>query len=414
MSNEIKEQEIQEQQAEAIETQDQAQLDPGTTVKAGDIVEGKVVKIEDNQVFVDIGYKYDGIIPIRELSALHLENAAAAVEWNQTVTVKVISINDNKEQLILSKRAVDSERAWEDLQVKFDNREVFEVTVSDVVKGGLVVDLGVRAFIPASMVERHFVEDFSDYKGKKLRVRIKELDREGGKVILSQKDVLDEEYEQHKKQVLSSLKEGDIIEGTVQRLTSFGAFVDVGGIDGLVHISEMDYKHVEHPSEVVKEGDKVKVKILKVNPETEKISLSIKAAKPGPWELAADQFKIGEIVTGTVRRLVSFGAFVEVAPGVEGLVHISQISHRHIGTPHEVLKEGQEVKVKILDMNIAEKRISLSIKETEEAPPAPPKQEKSARYAKDINNNENVSLNNQGLSLTLGERFGDKLNELKK
>jgi small subunit ribosomal protein S1 len=383
-------------------------------VKAGDIVEGKVVKIEDNQVFVDIGYKYDGIIPIRELSALHLENAAAAVELNQTVTVKVVSINDNKEQLILSKRAVDSERAWEDLQVKFDNREVFEVTVSDVVKGGLVVDLGVRAFIPASMVERHFVEDFSDYKGKKLRVRIKELDREGGKVILSQKDVLDEEYEQHKQQVLSSLKEGDIIEGTVQRLTSFGAFVDVGGIDGLVHISEMDYKHVEHPSEVVKEGDQVKVKILKVNPETEKISLSIKAAKPGPWELAADQFKIGDIVTGTVRRLVSFGAFVEVAPGVEGLVHISQISHRHIGTPHEVLKEGQEVKVKILDMNIAEKRISLSIKETEEAPPAPPKPEKSARYAKDINNNENVSLNNQGLSLTLGERFGDKLNELKK
>jgi len=414
MSNEIKEQEIQEQQVEAIESQDQAQLDPGTTVKAGDIVEGKVVKIEDNQVFVDIGYKYDGIIPIRELSALHLENAAAAVELNQTVTVKVVSINDNKEQLILSKRAVDSERAWEDLQVKFDNREVFEVTVSDVVKGGLVVDLGVRAFIPASMVERHFVEDFSDYKGKKLRVRIKELDREGGKVILSQKDVLDEEYEQHKQQVLSSLKEGDIIEGTVQRLTSFGAFVDVGGIDGLVHISEMDYKHVEHPSEVVKEGDQVKVKILKVNPETEKISLSIKAAKPGPWELAADQFKIGDIVTGTVRRLVSFGAFVEVAPGVEGLVHISQISHRHIGTPHEVLKEGQEVKVKILDMNIAEKRISLSIKETEEAPPAPPKPEKSARYAKDINNNENVSLNNQGLSLTLGERFGDKLNELKK
>jgi len=411
MSNEIKEQEIQEQQ---VETQDQAQLDPGTTVKAGDIVEGKVVKIEDNQVFVDIGYKYDGIIPIRELSALHLENAAAAVELNQSVTVKVISINDNKEQLILSKRAVDSERAWEDLQVKFDNREVFEVTVSDVVKGGLVVDLGVRAFIPASMVERHFVEDFSDYKGKKLRVRIKELDREGGKVILSQKDVLDEEYEQHKKQVLSSLKEGDIIEGTVQRLTSFGAFVDVGGIDGLVHISEMDYKHVEHPSEVVKEGDKVKVKILKVNPETEKISLSIKAAKPSPWELAADQFKVGDIVTGTVRRLVSFGAFVEVAPGVEGLVHISQISHRHIGTPHEVLKEGQEVKVKILDMNLAEKRISLSIKETEEAPPAPPKPEKSARYAKDINNNENVSLNNQGLSLTLGERFGDKLNELKK
>lgn len=429
MSNEIKEQEQQEQQeqqelqaevqeqetveAAAEQEVDQAQLDPGTTVKTGDIVEGKVVKIEDSEVYVDIGYKYDGIIPIRELSALHLENAAAGVELNQTVTVKVVSINDNKEQLILSKRAVDSERAWEELAKKFESQEIFEVVVSDVVKGGLVVDLGVRGFIPASMVERHFVEDFSDYKGKTLRVRIKEFDRETNKVILSQKDVLDEEYEQKKQQILASLKEGEIIEGTVQRLTPFGAFVDVGGIDGLVHISEMDYKHVEHPSEVVSEGDKVNVKILKVNPETEKISLSIKATKPGPWEQARDQFQIGEIVTGTVRRLVSFGAFVELAPGVEGLVHISQISHRHIGTPHEVLEEGQEVKVKILDINIDEKRISLSIKETEEAPPAPAKSDKSARFAKDINDNDNVSLNNQGLSLTLGERFGDKLNKFK-
>jgi len=419
MSNEIKEQEILEQNTEVNATEapqqeaDQALLDPGKSVKPGDIVEGKVVKIEDNQVFVDIGYKYDGIIPIRELSALHVENAAQVVELNQTVTVKVLSINDNKEQMILSKRAVDSERAWEDLKAKFESQEVFEVKVSDVVKGGLVVDLGVRGFIPASMVERHYVEDFSDYKGKTLRVRIKEFDRESGKVILSQKDVLDEEFERRKQQVLASLKEGDIIEGTVQRLTPFGAFVDVGGIDGLVHISEMDYKHVEHPSEVVSEGDKVKVKVLKVNPDTEKISLSIKATKPGPWEQAAERFKIGDIVTGTVRRLVSFGAFVELLPGVEGLVHISQISHRHIGTPHEVLKENQEVKVKILDMNIAEKRISLSIKETEEAPPAPAKQEKNPRYAKDINDNENVSLNQQGLTLTLGERFGDKLNKLK-
>lgn len=405
-----------EQAAEAAETQepqeelDQASLDPGTTVKQGDIVEGKVVKIEDNQVFVDIGYKYDGIIPIRELSALHVETASDVVELNQTVEVKVISINDNKEQMILSKRAVDSERAWGELEAKFNSQEVFEVVVSDVVKGGLVVDLGVRGFIPASMVERHFVEDFSDYKGRTLRVRIKEFDREANKLILSQKDVLDEEYEQKKQEILSSLKEGDVIEGTVQRLTPFGAFVDVGGIDGLVHISEMDYKHVEHPSEVVSEGENVKVKVLRVDPETEKISLSIKATKPGPWEQAAEQFKIGDIVTGTVRRLVSFGAFVELIPGVEGLVHISQISHRHIGTPHEVLKDDQEVKVKILDMNIADKRISLSMKETEEAPP---KQERSPRYAKEITDNENVSLNNQGLTLTLGERFGDQLNKLK-
>ncbi|ANE49024.1 30S ribosomal protein S1 [Paenibacillus swuensis] len=401
------------------------QMTDMVSLKKGDTVKGTIVKIEDNQAYVDISYKYDGVIPVKELTSLGGDNAADHVEIGQEVECRVVSINDNKEQLILSKRAVDSENAWEDLQAKLDSQEVLEVTVADVVKGGLVVDLGTRAFVPASMVERRFVEDFSDYKGRTLRVVVKELDRENKKVILSQKDVLDREFETNKKQAMENLQVGQVLEGTIQRLTQFGAFVDIGGVDGLVHISELSWTHVEKASDVVKEGDKVNVKVLKVDPSAGKISLSIKAAQPGPWETSANDFNIGDIVTGTVKRLAGFGAFVEVAPGVEGLVHISQISHKHIGTPQEVLKEGQEVQVKILDKNLDEKRISLSIKETEEAPAQSASEDKAPRPARsrdkfdrgpkvDKIDNPNVSLSNEGLSFTLAERFGDKLDKFKK
>lgn len=410
MSEEIKNQ-------EAAEVANQDELEQIVSLKKGDTVKGTIVKIEDNQAYVSIGYKYDGVIPIRELSSVHLDSASDAVEVGQEVETKVVSIDDEKERLVLSKRAIDSENAWEELQKRFESQETFEVTVADVVKGGIVADVGVRGFIPASMVERHYVEDFSDYKGRTLRVKVKEIDPENNKVILSQKDVLDEEFEANKLKVMGELQEGQVIEGTVQRLTQFGAFVDVGGVDGLVHVSEIAWNHVDKPSDVLSEGEQVKVKVLKVDPEKGKISLSIKAATPGPWDTAAEQFKTGDIVSGEVKRLVNFGAFVEIAPGVEGLVHISQISHKHIGTPHEVLKEGQTVQVKILDVNIAEQRISLSIKETEEAPAVQPKSEKPSRGSsvrkEDLNDNPNVSLNNQGLSVTLGERFGDKLSKWK-
>ncbi|WP_435925224.1 30S ribosomal protein S1 [Paenibacillus sp. DYY-L-2] len=402
---------------EAAETASQEEMEQIVSLKKGDTVKGTIVKIEDNQAYVSIGYKYDGVIPIRELSSVHLDSAADAVQVGQEVETKVVSIDDEKERLVLSKRAIDSENAWEELQKRFDSQETFEVTVADVVKGGIVADVGVRGFIPASMVERHFVEDFSDYKGRTLRVKVKELDRENNKVILSQKDVLDEEFEANKLKVMGELNEGQVLEGTVQRLTQFGAFVDVGGVDGLVHVSEIAWNHVEKPADVLSEGDKVKVKVLKVDPEKGKISLSIKAATPGPWETAAEQFHTGDIVSGEVKRLVNFGAFVEIAPGVEGLVHISQISHKHIGTPHEVLKEGQSVQVKILDVNPGEKRVSLSIKETEEAPAPAPRSEKPSKGSsvrkEDLGDNPNVSLSNQGLSITLGERFGDKLSKLK-
>jgi small subunit ribosomal protein S1 len=414
MSEETKaEQNVQTENTQPEVSQEESMANVAV-LKKGDTVKGTIIKVDDDQAIVDVGYKYDGVIPIRELSSVTVGSAGESVQVGQEVELKVLSINDNKERLELSKRVVDSEKAWEQLQADMENKTILEAKVAEVVKGGLVVDVGLRGFVPASMVERSFVEDFSDYKGRTLRLRVKEMDREKNKVILSQKDVLDEEFESKKKEVISQLSVGQELTGTVQRLTQFGAFVDIGGIDGLVHISEMAWHHVETPSEVVKEGDQVNVQILKLDPANERVSLSIKATQPGPWQQVMNKFNVGDIVTGTVKRLAQFGAFVEVAPGVEGLVHISQIAHRHIATPNEVLKEGQEVNVKILDLNVDEKRISLSIKETEEAPAAPeraPRPDKPSRGQKETAIADEYK--NQGLNLTLGERFGDKLSKFK-
>ncbi|WP_284640271.1 30S ribosomal protein S1 [Paenibacillus silviterrae] len=403
------------QTAEAEMSQEESMANVNI-LKKGDIVTGKVIKVDADQAYVDVNYKYDGVVPVRELSNVSIDNAAESVEVGQEVQLKVLQIDDRNEKLVLSKRAIDSEKSWDKLAADMENKTILEAKVAEVVKGGLVVDIGLRGFVPASMVERTFVEDFSDYKGRTLRLRVKEMDREKNKVILSQKDVLDEEFNAQKKDVLSKISVGQELDGTVQRLTQFGAFVDIGGVDGLVHISEMAWHHVETPGEVVKEGDKVRVQVLKVDPENERISLSIRATQPGPWQQVASSINIGDIVTGTVKRLVQFGAFVEVAPGVEGLVHISQIAHRHVGTPHEVLKEGQEVKVKVLDMNADEKRISLSIKETEEAPAREPRQERErGERPERASRKETVHIEEpQGLNLTLGERFGDKLSQFKK
>ncbi|EEM97243.1 30S ribosomal protein S1 [Bacillus thuringiensis] len=330
-------------------------------LQVGDVVTGSVTKVEEKQVLVNVGYKTDGVIPISELANVHIEKASDVVELDQTLELKIIKLEED--DLVLSKRAVDAEKAWVELQEKFTSGHVFDVTVKDIVNGGLVVDLGVRGFIPASLVEVHYVEDFTDYKGKTLAVKIIELDREKNRVILSHKAVVELELDSQKKEAISSLKEGDVVEGTVQRLTDFGAFVNVGGVDGLVHISQISHERVEQPSEVLEQGQKVKVKVLSVDADTQRISLSIKAAQPGPWENVAGEIKAGDIREGVVKRLVTFGAFVEILPGVEGLVHVSQIANRHVKNPNEVLEMGQEVKVKVLEVHAAEKRISLSIKE---------------------------------------------------
>jgi len=331
----------------------------------GDRVKGTVTKIEEKQVLVDLeASKLDGIIPISELSSLHVEKASDVVHEGEVLDLIVTKVEE--ELLVLSKRKVDAENAWETLEKRFQNNEVFDAEVNEIVKGGLVVDLGVRGFVPASMVEDHFVEDFSDYQGKTLSFKIVELDKEKNRLILSHRIVVEEEKGREKQEVLEKLQPGQVIEGTIQRLTDFGAFVDIGGVDGLVHISQLSHEHIDKPSDVVKEGDKVQVKVLSVDRDNERISLSIKETLPGPWSNITEKAPRGTILEGTVKRLVSFGAFVEVFPGVEGLVHISQISHKHIGTPHEVLQEGQTVKVKVLDVNETDQRLSLSMKELEE------------------------------------------------
>ncbi|WP_099351710.1 30S ribosomal protein S1 [Fredinandcohnia onubensis] len=366
-------------------------------LQVGDVITGKITKVEEKQVFVSVeNSKLDGIIPISELSSLHVEKASDVVSEGEELELSVTKVEE--EALILSKKAVLASKAWDDLEQKYNSGEVFEAVVKDVVKGGLVVDLGVRGFIPASLVENYYVEDFSDYKDKSLTVKVVELDREKNRVILSHRAVVEEEQKNKKQQVLDSLQVGAVLEGTVQRLTDFGAFVDIGGIDGLVHISQLSHEHVSKPSDVVSEGQVIKVKVLSVDRDNERISLSVKETLPGPWESITEKLSIGDVVEGTVRRLVSFGAFVEVLPGVEGLVHISQISSKHIGTPHEVLKEGQEVKVKILELNQSEKRISLSMKELEENV-----EEDYSKYQQQ----------EESTGFQLGEVIGDQLNKLK-
>lgn len=365
--------------------------------EAGDRVKGQVTKVEEKQVLVDIeGSKLDGIIPISELSSLHVEKAEDAVSVGDELELEVQKVEE--EALILSKRKVDAVKAWEELKGKFESGEVFEAEVKDVVKGGLVVDLGVRGFVPASLVESHFVEDFSDYKGKTLSFKIVELDQEKNRLILSHRAVVEEEQGKKKQDLLAAIQSGQVIEGTVQRITDFGAFVDIGGVDGLVHISQLSHEHVEKPSDVVQEGQQVQVKVLSVDRDNERISLSIKETLPGPWADINEKAPKGSTLEGTVKRLVSYGAFVEVFPGVEGLVHISQISHKHIGTPHEVLQEGQTVKVKVLDVNKEDQRLSLSMKEFEE---------------RESNEAFDYELPEETKGFSLGDMIGDKLKNLK-
>ncbi|WP_167628742.1 30S ribosomal protein S1 [Listeria valentina] len=361
----------------------------------GDKVTGTVTSVEDKQVYVGIpDSKLDGVVPISELSNVHVEKASDVVNVGDTLDLVVTKVEEDV--LVLSKRKVDALKASDEIKEKFESGEVFDAIVSDVVKGGLVVDLGVRAFVPASLVEDHFVEDFSDYKGKTLAFKVVEFEPEKNRVILSHRAVAEAEKEEKKKELLATIKEGDVLEGTVERLASFGAFVDLGGVDGLVHISQISYEHIGTPGDVLTEGEKVKVKVIGVDPENERISLSIKETQPGPWDNIAEKAPVSAVLKGKVMRLVSFGAFVEVFPGVEGLVHISQIAHKHIGTPSEVLEEGQEVEVKVLDVSEDEKRLSLSIKALQEEP-----QEEN-----------DYELPEENTGFQMGDLIGDKLKNI--
>jgi len=366
-------------------------------VSVGSTLSGTVVKIEDKQVLVDIGYKTEGIVPISELSSLHIEVPGDVVKEGDKLTLKVKKVEDD--EVVLSKKAVDADMAWKELEEKFHNDEIFETEIKEIVKGGLVVDVGLRGFIPASLVETYFVEDFSDYKNQILKVKIADLNKDQNRIILSHRAVVEEEANIQKQELLQSLETGQVLEGTVQRLTNFGAFVDIGGVDGLVHISELAHEHIEKASDIVSEGETIKVEVLSVDRDNERISLSRKQTVPGPWESIADQIKSGDTLDGTVKRLVNFGAFVEIQPGVEGLVHISQIANRHIGTPQEVLEVGQQIKVKVLDVNEQEERISLSIKALEQ-------EQETADY-------KQYEKTDDQAGFQLGDFIGDKLDRYK-
>ncbi|AOF49289.1 30S ribosomal protein S1 [Tetragenococcus halophilus] len=376
-------------------------------VKVGDIVKGEVLALEDRQAIIGIeGTGVEGVVPAKELSTLPVEDINEVVKVGDVLDLVVISsIGKDKENgsYLLSKRRLDAKKVWEEIEEKYQNGETIEAPVTNVVKGGLVVDVGVRGFVPASMVEDYFVDDFNEYKGKTLEFKIIEIEPSENRLILSHKAIVEEEKEQKKAELLASISEGDVIEGTVARLTDFGAFIDLGGIDGLVHVSEISHSHVGKPSDVLSVGDKVNVAVLSVDPTTERVSLSIKDTLPGPWTDIEEKAPKGAVLEGTVKRLTSFGAFVEVFPGVEGLVHISQISHKHIATPHEVLSEGDQIQVKVLDVNPEEHRIALSIKALEEKP-----EETEESYEPEPEDYQDAE---DGSGFTMGDILGETLRD---
>ena len=391
-------------EGQVTETMEEA-LNSVQEIHVGDTVKGEVLAIEDKQVIVAIlGTGLEGVIPAKELSTTPTDDLESLVKVGDELDLVVISrIGNDKENgsYLLSKRRLDAKKLWEEIEAKYAAGEIVDATITNVVKGGLVADLGIRAFIPASMVEDHFVKDFSKYKGQTLKCKIVEIEPSENRLILSHKVVAEEEKQKQKEAVFASIHKGDQIEGTVARLTNFGAFIDLGGVDGLVHVSEISHTHVAKPSDVLKVGEKVNVLVLSVDPASNRISLSIKDTLPGPWDDIEDKAPVDSVLTGTVKRLTSFGAFVELFPGVEGLVHISQITHKHIATPHEVLKEGEEVKVKVLEVSPENQRIALSTKALEEKPE--PKVEEV------VAEEESYELPEESTGFTMGDILGEAL-----
>lgn len=377
-------------------------------VKVGDVVKGEVLTIdESNQVIVGIeNTGVEGVVPVRELS-VNADKVADTYKAGDMLDLVVIArIGSDKEggSYLLSQRRLEARRVWNEIEDKFKAGETIKAPVTQVVKGGLVVDAGVRGFVPASMVSDHFVEDLNQFKGQELELKIVEIEPSDNRLILSRKELVQAEREAKRQAVMEKLVAGDVVEGKVARLTNFGAFIDLGGVDGLVHVSEISYERVNKPADALKVGQEVKVKVLSVDAEKGRISLSIKQTLPEPWEQVPEQVAEGDVLEGTVKRLTSFGAFVEVLPGVEGLVHISQISHKHIATPNEVLTSGEKVQVKVLSVDAADHRLALSTKALQEKPAV---EKKEAAPKKE----EKVEIPEEDTGFTLGDIVGDQLKD---
>ncbi len=356
-----------EDTAELVEDKATAELYDETfkTLREGDIVEGKVMSVDENGALVDVGYKSEGIISPQELERRD-EIGDYDISPGDEIMVYVLNVDSVDGSLRLSKRKADEELAWKDLEQAYREQSIIEAPVVQEVKGGLVVDVGVRAFVPASQVERGYVNDLSKYVGQTLRLKVLELDRSKNRVILSQRVVLEEDHERLCKETWDTIAEGQVRMGTVKGITDFGVFVDLGGVDGLLHISELSWGRVNHPSEVVREGQEIEVKVLKVDKERGRISLGRKQVLPDPWDDVEAKYPVGAEIKGEVTRTAPFGAFVQIEPGVEGLVHISEISQQHIAKPEEVVNSGDQVMVRVLRTRPDERKISLSIKQADQ------------------------------------------------
>ena len=332
----------------------------------GDLVSGTVVRIDRDEVLLDIGFKSEGVIPSRELSIRNAVDPSEVVELGEEIEALVLQKEDQDGRLVLSKKRAQYEKAWGKIEEIKDSEGVVSGPVIEVVKGGLIIDIGLRGFVPASLVELRRVRDLDPYIGMELEAKIIELDKNRNNVVLSRRAWLEETQKEQREEFLDNLLPGEKRSGVVSSVVSFGAFVDLGGMDGLIHVSELSWKHVDHPSSVVTVGDEVDVEVLEVDRERERISLSLKATQQDPWQEFADGHKVGELVYGRVTKLVPFGSFVQVGDGIEGLVHISEMSAHHVELPEQVVTPGEELWVKIIDLDLQRRRISLSIKQAAE------------------------------------------------
>ncbi len=331
----------------------------------GDVVSGEVVRIDKDEVLVDIGYKSEGVIPSNELSIRRSVDPAEEVSLGERVDALVLTKEDQEGRLLLSKKRARFEKAWRKIEAAAESGEPVEGTVIEVVKGGLILDLGVRGFLPASLVDIRRVHNLDEFKGQTLECRVIELNRSRNNVVLSRRAVLEEERKEVREQILGRLQPGMVVEGKISNIVDFGAFVDLDGIDGLIHISELSWSHVNHPSEVLSVGETVRVKVLDIDRERQRISLGLKQTQEDPWRRVLEEYKPGDVLEGKVTKVVAFGAFVEIVPGVEGLVHISELAEHHVENPSEVVSPGDQVWVRVLEIDENRRRISLSVKRAE-------------------------------------------------
>ena len=337
----------------------------------GDVVTGNVVRIDQDEVLVDIGYKSEGVILANELSIRKSVDPADEVELGEEVDALVLTKEDQDGRLLLSKKRARFEKAWRRIEAAAESGEPVEGTVIEVVKGGLIIDLGVRGFLPASLVDIRRVQNLDEFMSTKIECKVIELNRSRNNVVLSRRAVLEEERKEVRQQILDRLQPGQIVEGDISNIVDFGAFVDLDGIDGLIHISELSWSHVNHPSEILSIGDTVPVKVLDIDRDRQRISLGLKQTQEDPWQRVVDTYNLGDELEGKVTKVVTFGAFVEIMDGVEGLVHISELAHHHVENPREVVEPGQDVKVKILEIDSERRRLSLSVKRVAGNEPPP-------------------------------------------